>query len=135
MGEEAQEDLPVDEESLEECQVDEEAQEDLPMDEKSLEEFQVNEEAQEDLPVDEEKERVTLLARWRRPRGWLQAGLAWWPCSAWPGRRGLSWGLSPMTVPTAPAGSTPIPCWSQPPEPPMRTTTRWSAPSSARLCR
>ncbi len=73
---EAQEDLLVDEESMEECQVDEEAQEDLPMDEKSLEEFQVNEEAQEDLPLDEEKERVTLLAKWRRLRGWLQAGLA-----------------------------------------------------------
>jgi hypothetical protein len=72
--EEAQEDLPVDEESLEESQAVEEAQEDLPVDEESLE--GADKETQEDLPVDEEKEMVTLSAKCRRPRGWLQAGLA-----------------------------------------------------------
>jgi hypothetical protein len=36
----------------------------------------VDKEAEVDLPVDKEDERVTPPAKWRRPRGWLQAGLA-----------------------------------------------------------
>jgi hypothetical protein len=61
----AQEDLPVKMAVLE----------GLPMEMATPEELLVDEEAQEDLPVDEKEDRVTPSAKWRRPRGWLQAGV------------------------------------------------------------
>jgi hypothetical protein len=85
VDEEAMEDLPVDEAAEEDPQEDEEAMEDLPVEEEALEEPPVEMAALDELPVDEEvleqlpveeKEKVTPAAEWRRPRGWLQAGLA-----------------------------------------------------------
>ncbi len=143
--EEAEVDLPEDKEAEVDLPKDEEAEVDLPEDEEVKAGFPEEEEARdeplvdetslEEVQVDAEMEKVATPAKWRRPGGGCMQGWPWWPCSAWPGRAGWSWALLPMTVPTAPTGSTLIPCWSRPPAPPMETTTRWSALSSERSCR
>ncbi len=74
--EEAEVDLPEDKEAEVNLPEDEEAKADLPEDEEAEVDLPEDEEAEESLPVDEKDEKVTPPAKWRRPRGWLQAGLA-----------------------------------------------------------
>ncbi len=119
-----------DEEVLGELPEEVETVEELPEDEEVLGELAADKESLEEPKVDEKTEKVISPAKLRRSGGGCRQGWPWRP-----GRSGWLWALLPMTVLTAPTGWMHIPCWSRPPDPPMRTTTRWSGPSSGRSCR
>jgi hypothetical protein len=74
--EEALVDLPEDKEALVDLPEDEEALVDLPEDEEPLVDLPVDEASLEETQVDDKTEKVATPAKWRRPGGWLRAGLA-----------------------------------------------------------
>ncbi len=69
-------DLPEDVEDAVDLTEDEEALVDLPEDEEALEDPPVDEVSLEETQVDGKTEKVATPAKWRRPGGWLRAGLA-----------------------------------------------------------
>jgi hypothetical protein len=74
--EEALVDLPEDKGALEDLPEDEEALVDLPEDEEALVDLPKDEASLEEIQVDSKTEKVATPAKWRRPGGWLHAGLA-----------------------------------------------------------